>query len=302
HAAPLAPAPAIHHPTRTDEHARSLIAEKKKFPVVPVAATVIVLLGIAAGAVVIMKGKKPAATTASAATKTSAAPANVQTAPPTDGAAIVTDTATTSTPMAAVETAGTIPIDQALVDQEVRKRLEAERTRLEQQRQEQLAAAERAREARSQPEESPTAAASAPAPAPQTQTAAPPPQTATVAEARPEPPPAQTATPVAERPVREGDLVETGTPGLIAPELLNFRKPAYPPIAKMRRVEGVVVLSVLVSETGRPMDVKVLRGVKENVGINEAAVEALRNATFRLATKDGVRVKTYKTVTIPFEL
>ena len=97
-------------------------------------------------------------------------------------------------------------------------------------------------------------------------------------------------------------MVEAGTPGLISPELSRLNKPSYPPLAKMRKVEGIVVMSALISETGRVLDVKILRGVTPDVGINAAATQALRSSTFRPATKDGVRVKAYKTITIPFKL
>jgi len=42
--------------------------------------------------------------------------------------------------------------------------------------------------------------------------------------------------------------------------------------------------------------------VSQNVGINEAAQVAARSAKFRPATKEGVRVKTWHRLTIPFKL
>ena len=43
-------------------------------------------------------------------------------------------------------------------------------------------------------------------------------------------------------------------------------------------------------------------GVRQNVGINEAAIETARSARFKPATKGGVRVKTWYRLTIPFKL
>ena len=76
----------------------------------------------------------------------------------------------------------------------------------------------------------------------------------------------------------------------------------YPPIAKINKVEGTVVLSVLVSEAGKVLDVKVLRPIARPVGLNEAAEEMMRRSTFSPPTKDGVKVKSWTTVPVEFKL
>jgi len=76
----------------------------------------------------------------------------------------------------------------------------------------------------------------------------------------------------------------------------------YPPMAKLNRVEGVVVLSALVSETGRVLEVKILRPIARQVGLNEAAEEIVRKSTFTPPTKDGVKVKSWTTVPVEFKL
>ena len=66
------------------------------------------------------------------------------------------------------------------------------------------------------------------------------------------------------------------------------------------------VLSLLVDENGRVLDVRLERGIQQNVGINEAANAAARSAKFRPATKDGVPVSRifknedfgYRTITV----
>jgi TonB family protein len=68
------------------------------------------------------------------------------------------------------------------------------------------------------------------------------------------------------------------------------------------RVEGTVVLALLVDENGRVVDVRLESGVSQNVGLNEAALAAARTATFKPATKDGVRVKMWHQVKVPFKL
>jgi protein TonB len=121
----------------------------------------------------------------------------------------------------------------------------------------------------------------------------------------PEPaPPGRSAPEPAPRPVpavREGELVTMG-PGVQAPQLVRFQKPEYPPIARKLRVQGEVVVSLLVDETGKVIDTRLVRRAARDVGLEEAALEAARKASYRPATKDGVRVKMWTTLRIPFQL
>ncbi|HSF03209.1 MAG TPA: energy transducer TonB, partial [Solirubrobacterales bacterium] len=102
-------------------------------------------------------------------------------------------------------------------------------------------------------------------------------------------------------PVSVGELV-TGGPGVTPPVLVSMPKPSYPPIAQRMRVEGVVTVEVLVDENGAVRDTRLSRRVPKDVGLNEAALAAARQAKFRPATKEGVRVKMWYTLTFPFQL
>jgi TonB family protein len=144
------------------------------------------------------------------------------------------------------------------------------------------------RQAESQPPPLPTPALPEPQPEPEPQK----PQ----AQERVEPEPS----PEAPR-VRVGELVEGG-PGVVPPQLVSFPKPEYPPVARNLRVEGIVVVSVLVDENGKVQDVRMAEPIKQKVGINEAAIAAARNARYRPATKEGVRVKMWTRLRIPFKL
>ena len=60
---------------------------------------------------------------------------------------------------------------------------------------------------------------------------------------------------------------------------------------------------MLVDETGRgARDAHRAAASPQNVGLNEAALAAAKRAKFRPATKDGVRVKMWYTLNIPFKL
>jgi TonB family protein len=267
---------------------------KRKSNVGVIAAIVaVVLIG---GAVAYFMTRKSAPPAAPTATNTIAA-ASTTTAP----LGTVPLTTATTTGTAATTTA----IDPTAVDAEVQKRLAAERVRLE--------AAARAQQAAAQTQ---TAAPARPTPTPaQQQAQTPPPAAAPVQEA-PRPAPAVTATQAPEpavaetRPApapapqraREGDLIQAGTEGLTPPRLTRRGTVQYPPMARMQKVEGTVITSVLVSEDGNVMEVRILRGVSKAVGLNEAAQQAMRRSSFQPGSKDGVHVKAWVTVPVEFKL
>ena len=155
--------------------------------------------------------------------------------------------------------------------------------------------------AAAQPTVAPATAVPEPTPAPAEPTPTEPPPT-------PVPPPpapetAAAAAPLAvEKPsVNQGDLVEL-TPEVVPPEPVYKPMPSYPPLAARQRVDGLVILQVLVDENGAVQDVTVLRGVKPDLGLDAAAAKAVRGWRFKPATKNGVRVKVRITQPIPFRL
>jgi periplasmic protein TonB len=74
--------------------------------------------------------------------------------------------------------------------------------------------------------------------------------------------------------------------------------PVYPEEALRKRIRGMVVLRVLVSENGEPLEVHVEHG---RADLAEAAVEAVRQWRFEPGRWKGVPVRTFATVRIPFE-
>jgi TonB family protein len=132
--------------------------------------------------------------------------------------------------------------------------------------------------------DTPRVAASLP---PQTQTTAP--QPAVVA---PTPAP-QVNT------VREGDVVSVSDLDVI-PHIVRAVRPTYPPLAMRQKITATIVLTVLVSETGEVMDVRVLRG-EPRFGLNESAIRAMRSTRFSSPMKDGKRVRTWFPQSIEFK-
>ena len=132
-------------------------------------------------------------------------------------------------------------------------------------------------------------------------TAVPPTAVPTEVPATPTAEPVATRAPLVAPPVvHAGDLVEFG-PGVTPPEPVSKPMPAYPPLAARAQVGGAVLMELLVDETGVVREVKVLRGIKPNLGLDEAAVAAARKWRFKPATKNGVPVKVYITQTTIFK-
>jgi TonB family protein len=74
--------------------------------------------------------------------------------------------------------------------------------------------------------------------------------------------------------------------------------PVYPRAAREARVGGTVVARVLVSETGRPLQVEVIRGVRPDLA--DAAVASIQKWTFDPARRGGREIQSWVTVEIPF--
>jgi protein TonB len=120
-------------------------------------------------------------------------------------------------------------------------------------------------------------------------------------------PPSPTAAPPEQAPqpappaVQVGELVEMGR-GVVAPEAIYNPRPNYPPAAERQRISGVVLLDVLVDENGAVQDVKLVRGIKPDFGLDAAAAAAVRTWRYKPATKNGVRVKIRMSVAVTFKL
>ena len=88
---------------------------------------------------------------------------------------------------------------------------------------------------------------------------------------------------------------------MVPPAPLEIVRPQYPPLARRLGVQGTVRMSLLVDETGKVIETRLLEGVKRKVGINEAALAAAAKARFSPATKEGTRVKMWYEIVSRFE-
>jgi TonB family protein len=183
----------------------------------------------------------------------------------------------------------------AAFEQEVNRRLRAEMTKLQGQFDEE----ERRRKATERPEPMLTRITNVPEPA-----ATPVPTPLPVPESTPaaqqQPVGAVSEAPAREL-AREGQLFDVGEVDE-TPKVVRSTPPSYPPIAARQKMEGAVIVTALISETGRVLDVRLLRGDTRRVGFDEAALKAVRDWQFTPATKDGQRVRTWMPVNVAFRL
>jgi TonB family protein len=245
-------------------------------------------------------------------------PPSPETSTQAPGAAPVPAPAVTTTvPDGPQATPAPVSNVQAIVDQKLAQQEEAMRKKLELQQKDlekQLAAAKASGKPLPEGQTAAVAPPSTPTPV-QTPAVRPPDPVPSPAAPEPEPPKAQEkqekAPPVPEpaKPrepapapgVHEGDLVSLGA-GVAPPQLVSFPKAEYPPLARRLRVEGVVVIAVLVDENGQVQDARLEQPVEQKVGLNEAAMAAARSAHYKPATKEGVRVKMWTRLRIPFKM
>jgi TonB family protein len=80
---------------------------------------------------------------------------------------------------------------------------------------------------------------------------------------------------------------------------LKCPPPVYPDIALRLKREGIVELRLRVDETGRVVEVQVLRGVQL---LTEAAVRAARARSYKPATRGGAPEASVVDVPIAFRL
>lgn len=88
--------------------------------------------------------------------------------------------------------------------------------------------------------------------------------------------------------------------GVSAPRALYSPEPEYSEEARKAKYQGVVVLWLVVGPDGRPRDIRVSRSL--GLGLDEKAIEAVRQWKFEPARKDGKPVPVQINVEVSFRL
>lgn len=90
--------------------------------------------------------------------------------------------------------------------------------------------------------------------------------------------------------------------GVSSPQLLTQVKPQYTTDAMRAKIQGKVLLEVVVMPDGRAGDIRVIRSLDRTFGLDEEAIKAMRQWRFRPGTRQGQAVPVVVTVEMEFTL
>ena len=128
----------------------------------------------------------------------------------------------------------------------------------------------------------------------------------------PTPVPTVVPTPVPQRPAepspqpqaasstQAGDIVDL-TAEVERPRLTRRVAPIYPAAARRMRVRGVVRLQALVGTDGTVEELRILQIPREGLGFERAVEDAVTKWRFEPATRNGVPVRVWLPIVIPFQ-
>ena len=88
--------------------------------------------------------------------------------------------------------------------------------------------------------------------------------------------------------------------GLEPPERMHYVAPQYPELARRARMEGFVILQATIDKQGNVQNVETLRGL--GLGLEDAAIEAVKQWIYTPTIYNGRPVDVLLTVTVDFKL
>lgn len=91
-----------------------------------------------------------------------------------------------------------------------------------------------------------------------------------------------------------------GHNGVTVPELIYSPEPSFSDEARKAKFQGIVLLMLVVGKDGRPYNIRVRQSL--GMGLDEKAIEAVKNWRFRPATLKGQPVDTQIGVQVDFHL
>jgi TonB family protein len=101
------------------------------------------------------------------------------------------------------------------------------------------------------------------------------------------------------RPSVTGPVSKLGN-GIQGPQIIFKREPGYNNLARMLKVQGTVVLQLVITSDGTPYAFQLLRSL--GFGLDEEAVRVVQEWRFRPATKDGNAIAVYVNIEVNFRL
>lgn len=97
-------------------------------------------------------------------------------------------------------------------------------------------------------------------------------------------------------------VAKPGDKGVTDPVVVAEKKPSYTAAAMRQKIQGSIELTAIIDKEGTPTDIKVVRSLDKKYGLDEKAVDALKEWRFKPATKDGKPVPILVTVEMTFAL
>jgi TonB family protein len=88
--------------------------------------------------------------------------------------------------------------------------------------------------------------------------------------------------------------------GVLPPAVLSKVEPLYSDQARNAKLQGNVLVQLVVDEHGLPRQIRVMRSL--GMGLDEKAVEAVQQWRFRPGMKDGHAVSVQATIEVNFRL
>jgi TonB family protein len=102
-----------------------------------------------------------------------------------------------------------------------------------------------------------------------------------------------------EAPRTDGPPYRVGE-GVTRPEIVTSVRPVYTELARRARVTGTVIIEAIIDEHGDVQNVRVLKGLP--MGLDQAAMDAVKMWRFKPATLKGQPVKVYYVLTVNFQV
>jgi TonB family protein len=104
---------------------------------------------------------------------------------------------------------------------------------------------------------------------------------------------------IPEPPPEQPEIVIVGG-DIEAPTLIHRVLPIYTEAARRARIQGAVILELIIDRTGRPEEITVLHGLP--FGLTESAVDAVTQWRFEASTLNGRPVAVQYVLTVRFHL
>jgi TonB family protein len=99
-----------------------------------------------------------------------------------------------------------------------------------------------------------------------------------------------------------GGAYRDGSPGLVSPQVLFEKKPEYTSEAMRAKVQGVVEVEAIVNDDGSVGRVRIVRSLDDRFGLDQKALEAVRQWRFRPGTRFGKAVPVLVLIELTFTL